>query len=72
MEIRRRSTNRRARKPWARSRIRVYCPTCGEVRGNERYGFPAEHDERRVFSHTRNGGINCKGGPVDIVKDRAP
>lgn len=66
------STTARRRKPWRKSRIRVYCPVCGEVRGNERYGFPLEHDERRVFFHIRTGGIRCTGGVVDPVKDRAP
>lgn len=67
------STTTRRRRPWNKSRIRVYCPACGEVRGNERYGFPAEHNEERVFTHTRSwSGARCPGGPVDPVKDRAP
>lgn len=74
------SRNRPRLETWSKSRIRVYCPGCGEVRGNERHGFPREHNEKRVFMHKRlivPGGptavlVDCPGGPVDPVKDRAP
>ncbi len=53
--------------------FRFYCPKCGEVRGNERYGFPKEHDGvSKVYGHTRTGGIMCPGGYVDPKEDRAP
>jgi len=61
--------------PWTKSEFRVYCPGgCGEVRGNERYGFDREHNGRdRVFPHNVSGtGKKCPGGVVDPVADRAP
>jgi len=69
------SRKRRTYKPWAPSPFRVYCPGgCGEVRGNERYGFPREHDgQGRVYPHRVNhSGKQCPGGRIDPVKDRAP
>ena len=67
------SRKRRTHKPWTPSPFRVYCPGCGEVRGNERYGFPREHDAQgRVYGHTRTGKAKCPGGRIDPVKDRAP
>lgn len=68
---------------WAR---RVYCKTCGEVQRN--YGQWAALQGDTVRPHRREVAdaapakkssfsepvtwVDCPGGPVDLVKDRAP
>jgi hypothetical protein len=64
------------RVKWVRPLLRVYCPACGEVRGDERYDEPAEYLGSRVIAHYRlneyREKILCPGGEVNLVDDRAP
>lgn len=51
---------------------RVYCPSCGEVRGSEHYSRGLSPF---VYKHRRNDqdmvSVWCPGGPVSMEEDRA-
>lgn len=55
-------------------RVRVYCPSCGEVRGSAQYTHP-QSGKAHVYSHHRTVGPGpqeqCPGGPVDLETDGA-
>lgn len=54
---------------------RVYCPTCGEVRGSLHYVRHRGTGTGTVHTHHRNTGeaahVLCPGGPIDLEKDTA-
>ena len=56
------------------AKVRVYCPSCGEVRGSAQYTHP-QSGQARVYSHKRTVCAGeqqtCPGGPVTIGEDSA-